>query len=100
MNKEDKDRQIIENYQENEKMMILVFAQWCINHDLKPEQLYEEAYPNQIQNKILLEVLENTVPKNESEKIEDQMVIQALQLFGNDDLAFIVQKEIEKRERE
>lgn len=98
LSKEDRDRQIIENYQENEKMMILVFAQWCINHDLNPEQLYEEAYPNQIQNKVLLEVLENTVPKNESEKIDDQMVIQALQLFGNDDLAFIVQKEIEKRE--
>ncbi|MFD1170288.1 hypothetical protein [Oceanobacillus caeni] len=99
LSKEDKDRQVIENYQENEKMMILVFAQWCINHDLDPEQLYEEAYPNQCKNKVLLEVLENTVSKKESEEIDDQLVIQALQLFGNDDLAFIVQKEIEKRER-
>jgi hypothetical protein len=99
LNREDKNRQVIENYQENEKMMILVFAQWCVNHDLSPEHLYEQAYPNQLRNEVLIEVLENTVPKSESEHIDDQMVIQALQTFGNDDLAFIVQQQIEKRER-
>ncbi|WP_156290384.1 hypothetical protein [Oceanobacillus salinisoli] len=97
MNRKEIDEQVIQNYQENEKMMILIFAQWCINHDLDPEEIYAQAYPNQPKNEILTEVLEDTVSKNESDTIEDETVLNVLQLFGNDDLAFVVQNEIEKR---
>ncbi|WP_077324343.1 hypothetical protein [Virgibacillus siamensis] len=97
MSREDMEKKIIESYRQDEKMMILVFAQWCVNHDLDPEELYKKAYPDQMNNHALQEALELTVPKKESEDIPDPTVLQVLQLFGNDDLAFIVQEQIEKR---
>jgi hypothetical protein len=98
MDKKEIEEKVIENYQNDEKMMILIFAQWCINHDLDPVNLYNKAYPGQINNNALAEVMELTVPKNESDEIPDQTVINVLQLFGNDDLAFIVQREIDQRD--
>lgn len=98
MDKKELEKRVIENYQNDEKMMILIYAQWCINHDLDPKGIYEKAYPNQMENDALIEALELTVPKQESDDIDDQTVLNVLQLFGNDDLAFIVQEEIEKRE--
>lgn len=95
-NKELEDY-IIEKYQHDEKMMILIFAQWCINHDLNPKELYQLAYPSQLKNQALEEAMELTVPKNESDDISDETVLTVLQIFGNDDLAFIVQQEIDKR---
>ncbi len=90
---------VIESYQNDERMMVLIYAQWCINNDLDPKVLYEQAYPHQLKNTTLIDVLELTVPKKESEHIPDVTVLNVLQLFGNDDLAFIVQEVIEKRER-
>lgn len=95
----DKEKQIIENYQNDEKMMILIYSQWCINNVLDPVALYEEAYPGQGKNATLIEVLEQTVSANESEAIPDQTVLHVLQLFGNDDLAFTVQKYIEQQKK-
>ncbi|SFB04827.1 hypothetical protein SAMN04488072_10642 [Lentibacillus halodurans] len=94
MEKKEVEQKVIESYQHDEKMMILVYAQWCINHDLDPKALYEEAYPNQMKNEALREALELTVSKQESEEIPDQTVLNILQLFGNDDLAFVVQSKI------
>ncbi|WP_339229913.1 hypothetical protein NSQ77_07225 [Oceanobacillus sp. FSL K6-2867] len=94
----EKDKQVIENYQSDEKMMILIYAQWCINNELDPVKLYEKAYPGQLKNNALLEVIEGTVTAEESAEITDQTVLDVLQLFGNDDLAFIVQEQIEKRD--
>ncbi|UJL46995.1 hypothetical protein KFZ58_03365 [Virgibacillus sp. NKC19-16] len=99
MDKKEIEEQVIESYQNDEKMMILIYAQWCINNDLHPNVLYEQAYPAQLRNNTLAETMELTVSKKESEDIDDQTVLQVLQLFGNDDLAFIVQGEIEKREK-
>ena len=96
MSKKEMEDKVIESYQNDERMMILIYAQWCINNDLDPQTLYEEAYPEQMKNKTLLDVLELTVPKEESENIPDQTVLNVLQLFGNDDLAFIVQREIDR----
>jgi hypothetical protein len=90
---------IIENYQSEEKMMILVFAQWCINNDLIPEEVYLRAYPDQQANHTLKEALELTVPKEEAGEVKDQTVLGVLSLFGNDDLAFIVTEEINKRKK-
>ncbi|WP_053217451.1 hypothetical protein [Virgibacillus senegalensis] len=99
MDKKEMEEKIIEQYRQDENMMILVFAQWCINNDLQPEELYREAYPAQSNNKELEKTLELLVPKLESEHIPDSTVLNVLQLFGNDDLAFIVNREIEKREK-
>jgi hypothetical protein len=92
----NKDKRIIEKYQQDEKAMILAFAQWCINHNLDPMKVYQRAYPQQKENKALLEAMELTVPKEEGEVISTEMVLQILQLFGNNDLAFIVQEEADK----
>jgi hypothetical protein len=98
LDKKERERQVIENYQNDERMMILIYAQWCINHDLDPKKMYEEAYPDQVKNNALTDALELTVSKQESDVIDDQTVLNVLHLFGNDDLAFIVQEEIKKRE--
>ncbi|SHG08737.1 hypothetical protein [Ornithinibacillus halophilus] len=97
MDPKEIEKQVIENYQNDEKMMILIYAQWCINHDLDPISLYEEAYPGQMKNTALKEAMELTVPKKESEEIPVQTVLNVLQLFGNDDLAFLVQREVDKK---
>ncbi|MEH7415389.1 hypothetical protein V7266_08935 [Neobacillus drentensis] len=91
------EEKIIQHYQGEEKMMILVFAQWCVNHDLNPEELYLRAYPNQSSNPALREAIELTVPKEEAGEIADQTLLGVLSLFGNDDLAFVVTEEIQKR---
>lgn len=99
MNQKEVEQRIIENYQSDEKMMILIYAQWCVNHDLDPKSMYIETYPDQMDNVALREALALTVPKEESEPIADQIVLNVLQVFGNDDLAFTVQEAIEKREK-
>lgn len=97
MNKKELEQNIIANYQKDEKMMILIFAQWCINHDLDPEKLYLQAYPEQAANPYLREAMELTVDKSEAGEIADQTLLGVLSLFGNEDLAFIVSEEISKR---
>jgi len=96
MNKKEMEAKIIENYQNEENMMILVFAQWCVNHDLNPEELYLRAYPTQSNNPALKAALELTVSKEEAGIIANDTVLNVLSLFGNDDLAFIVSEEIHK----
>lgn len=96
MNRSEKDQYIIEQYVKDEKMMVLIYAQWCINHDLDPVELYQEAYPNQLVSPVLHEVLDETVIKEESDDISVDIVLTVLQMFGNDDLAFVVQEKSEK----
>ncbi|MBT2696457.1 hypothetical protein J7E79_03275 [Bacillus sp. ISL-40] len=96
MNQKQLEEKIIENYRGEEKMMILVFAQWCVNHDLDPEELYLQAYPNQSSNPALKEAIELTVSKEEAGEVGDQTLLGVLALFGNDDLALIVTEEINK----
>lgn len=100
MNSKELEEKIIQNYQGEEKMMILVFAQWCINHDLNPEEIYLKAYPDQEENSSLKEALELTVPKEEAGDVPDQTLLGVLSLFGNDDLAFIVMEEIKKMKKD
>jgi len=94
MSHKDLEEKIIQHYQGEEKMMILVFAQWCVNHDLDPEELYLRAYPHQSANPALKEAIELTVPKEEAGEVSDQTLLGVLSLFGNDDLAFVVTEEI------
>ncbi|MDT8861563.1 hypothetical protein N0O92_15195 [Alkalihalobacillus sp. MEB130] len=97
MNQKELEEKIITNYQQDEHMMILVFAQWCVNNDLNPEELYKKAYPNQLSNPALQHAIDLTVPKHESEHIADTTLLGVLSLYGNEDLAFIVSEEIAKR---
>ncbi len=96
MNSKETQEQIIRNYQRDEQMMILVFAQWCINHDLDPAELYVRAYPNQAENHELKQAIELTVPKEEAGEISNDTLLGVLSLFGNDDLAFVATEEISK----
>lgn len=99
MNREDISKKVIETFQADEKMMVLVFAQWCINNGLDPIAIYRKAYPSQAGNPILSEAMELTVPKEEAGPIENDTVLGVLSLFGNDDLAFAVSEEIEKMKK-
>ncbi|WP_158736275.1 hypothetical protein [Alteribacillus sp. YIM 98480] len=97
MNQKEVEDKIIKSYQQDEKMMILVFAQWCVNHHLNPQELYLKAYPDQGNNPQLEQAIDLTVPKEESEDISNETLLGVLSLFGNDDLAFVVSEEIEKQ---
>ncbi|MCT8138362.1 hypothetical protein H1D32_11735 [Anaerobacillus sp. CMMVII] len=78
-------------------MMILIFAQWCINHDLDPLGIYQRAYPQQLENPALKKAIESTVPKGESEDIPDETLLTVLSIFGNEELAFVISELIEKQ---
>lgn len=97
MDKKELEEQVIQNYQRDEGMMILIFAQWCVNHGLDAQEVYRKAYPNQRDNPLLQQMIELSVPIEESEEIPDATLLGVLSLFGNDDLAFVVSEEIEKR---
>jgi hypothetical protein len=96
MDPKEMEQQVIDNYKRDENMMILVFAQWCVNHDLNPIELYLSAYPNQAANHALQQAIELTVPKDEAGDIAHESLIGILSMFGNDDLAFVVTEEINK----
>ncbi|MBN3526908.1 hypothetical protein [Paenibacillus apiarius] len=96
MQSKEIEEQIIQNYQQDEQMMILVFAQWCINHDLDPAELYHRAYPKQGDNRKLQEAIALTVAKEEAGDIPGDTLLGVLSLFGNEDLAFVVTEEIDK----
>jgi len=97
--RDEKETYIIQKYRENEEMMILIYAQWCVNNYLDPKALYNMAYPKQQIPSLLDDVMASTVPKNESEEITSDLVIQLLQMYGNDDLAFVIQAKAEEMNR-
>lgn|SRR5690625_2535134 len=86
----EREKYIIERYAEDEERMVLLFAQWCVNNGLDAAALYNEAYPGQPKNKTLMTAMEQTIPKNQSGEISKELLIEVLQAFGNDDLAFVV----------
>ncbi|PZM62447.1 hypothetical protein [Paenibacillus dendritiformis] len=97
MSRKEIEEQIIRNYERDEQMMILVFAQWCVNHDLDPAELYQQAYPQQGANPALQQAIGLTVPKEEAGDIPDDTVLGVLSLYGNDDLAFVVTEAMKTR---
>ncbi|WP_153732763.1 hypothetical protein [Sporosarcina obsidiansis] len=88
------DQQIIQKYKEDETLMIRLFVKWCANHQLEPQILYQKAYPSQSVNSALMEVVESDDGFEELH-IDNETMLDVLQLFGNDDLAFVVADEIE-----
>jgi hypothetical protein len=99
MSSKEMEDELIRNYQREENMMILIFAQWCVNHDLDPAELYRSAYPDQMENVSLQQALDLTVPKEEAGDVPDDTLLGVLSLFGNEELAFVVTEEIRKRKR-
>lgn len=93
----DESKYIIEQYQEKERLMIVVYAQWCIDHDVDPVKIYGRAYPEQGKNDLLLEVLEEPLEKEEPSAIDIMMLFEILQSYGNEDLAIAIQEEVESR---
>ncbi|MET3728549.1 type III secretory pathway component EscR [Fictibacillus halophilus] len=90
----DISEQVISNYQKDEGMMIIIYAQWCVNSGLDPKKVYLKAYPDQSNNDYVMHMLEQTVPIEEAEHIPHDTLLQVLSLFGNEDLAFVVCNEI------
>ncbi|PIC57075.1 hypothetical protein CSV80_10195 [Sporosarcina sp. P12(2017)] len=89
------EEQIIQKYKDDENLMIRLFVQWCVNHQLNPQALYQQAYPEQQPNPALKEIMENDDGFEELH-IDNETMLDVLQLFGNDDLAFVVADEIAK----
>lgn len=81
------DERIIQKYREDEEVMIRLFVQWCRNRDLDPVALYSEAYPTQSGNPLLEAA---AAGEDEQLDIDTGTLLEVLQLFGNDDLAFAV----------
>ena len=92
------DEQVIEKYQQDERVMIQLFVQWCINHDLDPNFLYAQAYPEQGENAILQKVLKERDDHDQID-IDNETMLDVLQLFGNYDLAFVLSEEIDRLSR-
>ncbi|HLR64739.1 MAG TPA: hypothetical protein VK075_04855 [Pseudogracilibacillus sp.] len=99
MKRSEKDQFIIDQYENDEKMMVLIYAQWCVNNEINPIDLYQEAYPNQLISSVLHEMVDETMPKEEADFISNDIVLSVLQMFGNDDLAFEVQRKIEEMDQ-
>lgn len=89
------EEQVIQKYQEDEQLMIRLFVQWCTNHQLDPQALYKRAYPNQQENVAMQNIIEQADAEDDI-NIDNETMLDVLQLFGNDDLAFIVADEIER----
>ncbi len=98
MDEDERDiqQQVVQNYQRDEQMMILVFAQWCVNHDLDPLVLYRKAYPDQMSNAVLQQTLDLTVSKEEAGDIDDSTLLGVLSMFDNDELAYVVSQEMDR----
>lgn len=92
------NEQIIQRYKEEETLMIRLFVQWCSNNDLNPHALYKKAYPYQMENAALQEVIESDDGLEEFH-IDNETMLDVLQLFGNEDLAFVVADEVERLSR-
>ncbi|MFJ7934718.1 hypothetical protein [Sporosarcina sp. NPDC096371] len=87
--------QVIQKYQEDEQLMIRLFVQWCANHQLDPHELYKRAYPHQQQNAAMETIIKQADDEDDIH-IDNETTLDVLQLFGNEDLAFVVADEIER----
>lgn len=96
MDYENRDEYIIKKYQQDENTMIQLFVHWCLNHELDPLALYRRAYPYQAENEALAQAVEEAAGEPEDMDIDHATMLEILQMFGNDDLAFVVSEEIDK----
>lgn len=88
---------VISQYQEDENVMIQLFASWCANHQLDAFTVYAQAYPQQEKNLLLEKAVEEM--EKDTLTVETETLLNVLQLFGNEDLAFVVSEEAEKQKK-
>lgn len=87
---------IIQQYSEDEQTMIRLFIHWCKTNELDPIKLYQEAYPNQAKNELLIQIT-NEEKEEPAVTVSDETILDVLQLFGNEDLAFVISNVCNKR---
>ncbi len=92
-----REEQIVQSYRQDEDMMILVFAQWCVNRGFDAKELYQTAYPDQVDNPRLQQGINLTVSKEEAGDIPDDTLFGVLSMYGNEDLALVISEAIETR---
>lgn len=97
MEYENRDALIIKKYQQDESVMVQVFVNWALRNGLDPVELYQRAYPSQVKNEALLLAVEEADAFDLD--VGNDTLMELLQMFGNDDLAFVVSEEIEKLNR-
>jgi hypothetical protein len=88
------EKKMADSYMRDTSAMILIFSQWCVNHDIDPEALYKEAYPEQSIPQELKNMQALTVPKEEAGEIPVETLLNVLMAFDNEQLAFAVQSRI------
>ncbi|MBN6187856.1 hypothetical protein JQN58_13210 [Aneurinibacillus sp. BA2021] len=98
-NQKDVERKLTEMYQRDTNAMVLVFAQWCVNHDIDPLALYQEAYPEQPVSAELQSMAALTVPKEEAGEIATDTLLAVLMMFDNERLAAVVQEKADAFEK-
>ncbi len=96
---ENREEYIIKKYRQDENTMIQLFIHWCATRELDPIALYQKAYPHQEKNPALLLAIEEIAAEPEDIEVGDDTMLEILQMFGNDDLAFVVSEEISKTPR-
>ncbi|WP_082208384.1 hypothetical protein [Paenibacillus dauci] len=93
-----REEQVLESYRQDEDMMILVFTQWCVNNGFDAKDLYQRAYPDQVDNPRLEQGIRLTVPKEEAGDIPNDTLFGVLSVYGNEDLAFVISEALEDQE--
>lgn len=86
---QDRSKEIIARYQQDEQTMIRLFIDWCRQYDIDPVQIYTVAYPTQPQND-LLQALMVEAEQASPLDVPTATLLDALQLFGNEELAFVI----------
>lgn len=98
MDKKALEAFIIQKYQDEERTMVHLFIEWCREHQYDPHIVYQTAYPSQTENPIITEILA-TLSDQEPLHIPDHTLFEVLQLFGNDELVFVIADLIEKAKK-
>lgn len=84
-----KNEEIIARYQEEEKMMIRLFIDWCRTYEISPTQVYAAAYPEQLENELLGALIAEAATEPPIH-VPTPTLLDALQTFGNEELAFVI----------
>src|SRR5690625_6855763 len=84
------DERVIENYQKDKQMMILIFAQWCVKNEVDANALYKRAYPEQASNQLLANIFKETLEAGKSDQVDDTTVFSVLGRIGIHDVEFEV----------
>lgn len=94
----NKSEQVIVQYQQDEQMMIRLFIDWCRSNDIDPSQVYATAYPTQSKNDLLHALIEEATDE-EPINVPTATLLDALQMFGNEALAFVIAELAQKIEK-